>query len=86
MLVSAVTGEGIPELLAADRAHADRASARRSPSSSAPDQLGAAPWLYENTEVLERNDDPETGTARLKVRIAEKRMAPFQEWAQRRAA
>ncbi len=30
------------------------------------DQLGAAPWLYQNTEVLERSDDPETGTARLR--------------------
>ena len=47
------------------------------------EQLSAAPWLYRNTEVLERNDDPETGRARLKVRIAERRLAPFREWAQR---
>jgi hypothetical protein len=47
------------------------------------EQLSAAPWLYRNTEVLERSDDPETGRARLKVRIAEKRLGPFREWAQR---
>ena len=47
------------------------------------DQLGAAPWLYENTEVLERSDDPETGRARLRVRVPEKRLGPFHDWAQR---
>jgi hypothetical protein len=47
------------------------------------DQLGAAPWLYENTEVLARSDDDATGGARLKVRIAEERLAAFRHWAQR---
>jgi GTP-binding protein HflX len=82
ILVSAVTGEGVPELLA---------TIERTLSGSRPtitvelgmDQLAAAPWLYRNTEVLERSDDPETGRARLKVRIAEKRLGPFREWAQR---
>ena len=33
------------------------------------------------TDILQ--DDPETGRARIKVRIAEPRMAAFQGWAQR---
>jgi hypothetical protein len=48
-----------------------------------PGQLGTAPWLYENTEVLERSDDPDTGGARLRVRVPEKRLAPFRDWAKR---
>ena len=82
VLASAVTGEGIPELLAA----IEQALTGGRPTVTVElgaDQLGAAPWLYRNTEVLERNDDPETGRARLKVRVAEKRLAPFREWAQR---
>jgi GTP-binding protein HflX len=80
--VSAVTGEGLPELLAAIEA----ALMSERPTLTVElglDQLGAAPWLYENTEVLERGDDPQTGGSRLKVRIAEQRMAAFQDWAQR---
>lgn len=82
VLVSAESGEGLPALLAA----IEQALTGGRPTVTVelgPDQLGAAPWLYRNTEVLERNDDPETGSARLKVRVAEKRLAPFREWAQR---
>ena len=82
IVVSAVTGEGIPELLAT----IERMLSGDRPTITVElgaEQLSAAPWLYRNTEVLERNDDPETGRARLKVRIAEKRLAPFREWAQR---
>ena len=82
VLVSAVTGEGIPELLQT----IEGALMGGRPTVTvelALDQLGAAPWLYANTEVLERSDDPETGRARLKVRVAEKRLAPFREWAER---
>ncbi len=82
VLVSAVSGEGVPALLAT----IETALAGGRPTVTVdlgPDQLGAAPWLYRNTEVLERNDDPETGHARLKVRVAEKHLAPFREWAQR---
>jgi GTPase len=81
-LVSAITGEGIPDLLAA----IERALMTSRPTVTvelATDQLAAAPWLYENTEVLERIDDPETGRARLRVRVAERRLAPFREWARR---
>jgi len=82
VMVSALTGEGIPELLAI----IERTLMGERPTIIVElglEQLGAAPWLYENTEVLERDDDPETGRARIKVRVAEKRLAPFQEWARR---
>ena len=82
VLVSAVTGEGVPQLLAT----IERLLSGERPTITVElgaEQLSAAPWLYRNTEVLERNDDPETGRARLKVRIAERRLAPFREWAQR---
>jgi hypothetical protein len=49
----------------------------------AADQLGAAPWLYQNAEVLDRVDDAATGGSRLRVRVADQRWAPFQEWALR---
>lgn len=81
-LVSAVSGEGMDALLSLIERTlmGDRPTVLVELGS---DQLGAASWLYENTEVLERNDDPETGQARLRVRIAESRMAPFQSWAHR---
>jgi GTP-binding protein HflX len=82
LVVSAVTGEGLPQLLV----RIERTLSGDRPTITVElgaEQLSAAPWLYRNTEVLERNDDPETGRARLKVRIAEKRLAPFREWAQR---
>jgi GTPase len=82
VLVSAVTGEGVEALLET----IEKALAGGRPTVTVElgaDQLGAAPWLYRNTEVLERSDDPETGRARLKVRVAEKRLAPFREWAKR---
>ncbi len=80
--VSAVTGEGVPHLLAM----VEHVLVGGRPTVTVEldaDQLGAAPWLYQNTEVLERADDPETGRARLKVRVAEKRLAPFRAWAER---
>ncbi len=82
VLVSAVTGEGVEALLET----IERALTGGRPTVTVElgaDQLGAAPWLYRNTEVLERSDDPVTGRARLRVRVAEKRLAPFREWAQR---
>jgi GTP-binding protein HflX len=82
VMVSAVTGEGMDELLAT----IERTLLGGRPTVTVElgaDQLGAAPWLYENTEVLARDDDPDTGRARLTVRVAEKRFAPFQDWARR---
>jgi GTP-binding protein HflX len=80
--LSAVTGEGVSDLLDA----VERALMSDRPTVTVDlgvAQLAAAPWLYEHTEVLERADNPETGGAQLKVRIAEPRMAAFQDWAQR---
>jgi GTPase len=82
VLVSAVTGEGVKDLLSI----VERVLMGARPTVTVElqtDQLGATPWLYENTEVLERADDPETGHARLKVRVPERRLARFREWAQR---
>ena len=82
VLVSATTGEGMADLLAA----VEQSLMGSRPTMTVElgvNQLGAAPWLYENTEVLERSDDPETGAARLKVRVAERRLAPLRAWAER---
>jgi GTP-binding protein HflX len=82
VLLSAVTGEGVPDLLQT----IERELMGGRPTVTVElqlDQLGAAPWLYENTEVLERSDDPATGRARLKVRLQEKRLALFRAWAER---
>ena len=82
VLVSGTTGEGVSDLLAAIEA---KLMGERPTIvvELTPDQLGAATWLYENTEVIRRSDDPETGRARVTVRVAEQRIAPFQNWAQR---
>jgi GTP-binding protein HflX len=82
VLVSALTGEGTSELLATIERQlmGERAIVT---VEIGVEQLSAAPWLYENTEILERSDDPETGRARLRVRVPEQRMAPLQDWAQR---
>ena len=82
VLVSAVSGEGVTDLLKA----IERTLMSGRPTVTVElgsDQLGATPWLYENTEVLERSDDPETGRTRLRVRVAEKRLAPLHAWAAR---
>jgi GTPase len=80
--VSALTGEGLHELLA--RIERELMGERATVTVElAAAQLAAAPWLYENTEILERRDDPETGSARLKLRVPDERMAPLQDWAQR---
>ena len=85
VLVSAASAQGIDDLLVA----IERALTRARPIVTvelAAARLGAAPWLYENAEVLERSDDPGSGTTRLKVRVPEQRMAMFQDWAQREEA
>jgi GTP-binding protein HflX len=82
VLVSAATGEGVPALLEAMEAKL-MGGRPTIIVDLGPDQLGAATWLYENTEVMARSDDPESGRARLTVRVAEQRMTPFQSWAER---
>lgn len=65
---SAITGEGIPELLG-------EIENRLSSSSQVIDlkldtnKMGALPWIYQNAHVIERIDN-ETGITRLKVRVA----------------
>lgn len=82
VLLSAANGEGVENLLKT----MERTLMGGRPTMTVElgsDQMGAAPWLYENTEVLERSDDPETGRTKLRVRVAEKRLAPFHAWVQR---
>ena len=78
--VSATTGEGLDDLLTAIEV---RLSAGRPVMAVdlAPAQLGLSAWLYENTQVLERTDDPETGASRFTVRVARPRLADFRRWA-----
>ena len=78
--VSALTGEGIDTLLLA----VERQLMGTRPTLGVnlePAHLAAVPWLYENTEVLDRADDPETGATRIVVRVPEARMAHFRQWA-----
>ncbi len=79
---SAATGEGLDHLLAAVET---RLSAGRPVMTVqfAPAQLGQAAWLYENTEVLGRTDDPETGAARITARVPAARLSAFRAWARR---
>lgn len=76
-VVSAVTGEGLPELLAVIEA---RLLGSRPVHELVLDPSDGADlaWLYAHGEVLERQTD-ENGTLYLKVRVAEKSMAAFHE-------
>jgi GTP-binding protein HflX len=83
--VSAVTGEGLDRL----RELLEAQLMGQRPTVSVElsvDQLGETAWLYDNTEVLERADDPESGGARLTVRVSEKRFDLFRSWARRAGA
>jgi GTPase len=83
--VSALTGEGLDDLLAAleKRLTEDRPTMTVGLTAA---QLGAAPWLYENAEILAREDDSATGDARLTVRLSEKRLGAFHDWARESGA
>lgn len=76
-VVSAATGEGLPELLAVIEA---RLLGSRPVHELVLDPSDGADlaWLYAHGEVLERQTD-ENGTLYLKVRVAEKSMAAFHE-------
>jgi GTP-binding protein HflX len=79
--VSALTGEGVDTLLLA----IEKQLMGTRPTLGVvldPDHLAAVPWLYKNTEVLARSDDPRTGRTRITVRVPEARMAHFRQWAQ----
>lgn len=74
-VVSAVTGEGLPELLAAIEARLLGGRPVHELTLDSSDGAGLA-WLYDHGEVLERRDD-EDGTLRLTVRVADKSMTAF---------
>ncbi|HEX2255446.1 MAG TPA: GTPase HflX [Afifellaceae bacterium] len=79
--VSAVTGEGLDALLAV--LETELMGSRPTVTVElGVDQLAEAGWLYDHTEVLERADDPDSGGARLTVRLPEKRVDEFRSWAQ----
>jgi GTPase len=74
ILVSAVSGEGIPDLLAAVEARVARGRARYG-VALAPADGGGVSWLYENAEVLDRREEEDRIT--LVVRIAPEKEPRF---------
>jgi GTP-binding protein HflX len=72
ILVSAITGEGLPELLGAIELHLAAGRPSYEVSVPAEDGQGLA-WLHENTEILERNVTEAGGT------VARIRMTPGKE-------
>ena len=79
--VSATTGQGLDALLSAieERLMATRSVFR---ISMKPEFSHHMAWLFERTEVLERKDDQQSGVVEMVVRVPEKRLAVFQNWAQ----
>ncbi|MGG6496397.1 UNVERIFIED_CONTAM: GTPase HflX, partial [Bacteroidetes bacterium 56_B9] len=73
--VSAVTGEGLPELLAAIEARLLGSRPVHELTLDPTDGAGLA-WLYAHGEVLERRED-EDGRLHLAVRVADKSLTTF---------
>ncbi|MEM7696487.1 MAG: GTPase HflX [Pseudomonadota bacterium] len=72
VMISAVTGEGVPNLLsAAEERLAEKATTRTAQIAAADGALLA--WLYRNVEVLARED--EGATVSLTLRIPEARLS-----------
>lgn len=66
-LVSAITGEGVPELLAdVERRIAGRL--REVSIEVAPDGMGVLPWIYQNSSVIGR-DDRDDGSVALSAEM-----------------
>ncbi|MEC5321664.1 GTPase HflX [Aurantimonas sp. A3-2-R12] len=66
-LVSAITGEGVPELLAdVERRIAGRL--REVSIEVAPDGMGVLPWIYQNSSVI-RRDDRDDGSVALSAEM-----------------
>ncbi|WP_051630834.1 GTPase HflX [Afifella pfennigii] len=76
--VSALTGEGLAELLALLEARLFEGRAVVEVMFEAA-RSGEAAWLYENGEVLARHDDPETGVSSLTVRLPSGRLEQLRE-------
>lgn len=74
-VVSAVTGEGLPELLAAIEARLLGSRPVHELTLDPIDGAGLA-WLYAHGEVLERRDDDD-GRLHLAVRVADKSLTTF---------
>jgi GTP-binding protein HflX len=74
-VVSAVTGEGLPELLAAIEARLLGSRPVHELTLDPTDGAGLA-WLYAHGEVLERRED-EDGRLHLAVRVADKSLTTF---------
>lgn len=66
-LVSAITGEGVPELLA-DIEQRIAGRLREVRIEIAPDGMGVLPWIYKNSSVIGR-DDRDNGSVALSVEI-----------------
>ncbi|MBV1702351.1 MAG: GTPase HflX [Hyphomicrobiales bacterium] len=67
ILISALTGEGLPELLAAIEARLAKGRVEMHLKLDASDGQGLS-WLYENTEILARQEDGK-GDIDLRVRV-----------------
>lgn len=76
-VVSAITGEGLDELLSAIEVRLVGAKPVHELALDPADGAGLA-WLYDHGEVLERHEDDD-GTMRLTVRIADKSMTAFHQ-------
>lgn len=76
-VVSAMTGEGLPALLAAIETRLLGSRPVHELTLDPSDGAGLA-WLYDHGEVLERHDG-ENGMLHLSVRIAEKSMTVFHQ-------
>jgi GTP-binding protein HflX len=75
ILVSALTGEGLPALIS--RIEARIARSRTSFAVTLPPEDGAAlNWLYENAEILDRRSEAD-GTLHLAVRVAPEKEPRF---------
>jgi GTPase len=78
ILVSAVTGEGLPDLLAAIERKIGN-SVREMDIRLAISEMPRIGWVYENAEVLSRTDE-EDGSVRLTVRVAPASIADFERY------
>ncbi|ESR27198.1 GTPase HflX [Lutibaculum baratangense] len=75
--VSAVTGEGIDQLLAtiSERLGKEEILRRIRLAGTRGQDLN---WLYERCEVVERVDDPETGETAVTIRVPPQRLPEFE--------
>ena len=78
--VSAVTGEGADHLLAAVEEKVMEQRPRMTVTLGA-DDLSGLPWIYENLEVLERDENAGDGSVTMLVRVPEKRRDALTRWA-----